>query len=411
MTTEREAHLMTSLSLQGDDVLRVAVISDVHAEINPEPDRPYSFLNMDIPAGDPRNPIGALCRLISGPEKLTADIIVCPGDLGCKARPATVQYGWQQLHRLAADLKSQLIIAAPGNHDFDSRCRYGNYEPSQVLKNLSPLFPFADKATNDDFWANHWVCLCNDLLRVILVDSSAYHASPAEIEHGRIAEETLHQIEQKLKSQGNRSLNLLVCHHHPEKHEDLHAADYDHMQGGQALIDQVCSSVFGHWLVIHGHRHHPKLYYARGATQDTPVVFSAGSLCAVLSPELATIARNQFYLLELTPSLFDQSGSCVGRFRSWDWACGRGWNPAGDGSGLPPRGGFGLRVPPQQLADKIDESFPEQLVKRAVILERMPQLDFLTPDGLEEMCRVLNERHRMDVTLDRGQISEIGRMI
>ena len=48
--------------------------------------------------------IGGLLKLIRD-EKLKADVLLCPGDIGDKADPAGIEYGWKALHRVAEALK------------------------------------------------------------------------------------------------------------------------------------------------------------------------------------------------------------------------------------------------------------------------------------------------------------------
>ena len=53
---------------------------------------------------------------------------------------------------------------------------------------------------------------------------------------------------------------------------------------------------FGFQLVVHGHKHHPKLSYAAGGGAS-PAVLASGSLAAIATPILATNARNLFHLV------------------------------------------------------------------------------------------------------------------
>ena len=108
------------------------------------------------------------------------------------------------------------------------------------------------------------------------------------------------------------------------------------MTNGSLLLELLGSGEFGRWLVVHGHKHHPKLTYASGGAASA-VIFSAGSLSVDIQHELQGHSRNQFYLIDL-PLNEIAKGRFVGRIEAWDWTNGRGWIPAGPSSGLPSSG-------------------------------------------------------------------------
>jgi hypothetical protein len=219
------------------------------------------------------------------------------------------------------------------------------------LKALTPSFPLGDDRSDDRYWARAYVIKDTDSFRLVLLNSSAYHGNtPTEKNHGRIDKQTLDDLKRDLTMRGKREINILLCHHHPHQHSELGLGEDDVMKQGQLLLDLLGSGQHGRWLVIHGHKHHPKISYAAGGG-GSAIVFAAGSLCSTLYPELQTVARNQFYLIDIDPD--ECSGGLMGRVRAWDWASGIGWIRGKDDSGLPAHCGFGLRSDPSLVAKQI----------------------------------------------------------
>src|SRR5207247_8648242 len=110
-------------------------------------------------------------------------------------------------------------------------------------------------------------------------------------------------------------LNLLLGYLSRDAGKAYGLGAADIMLGGAELLQLLSAGDYGEWLVIHGHKHLPKLSYAQGATAATPVVFAAGSLCACLASRIQAVARNQFYILDFPLDLFPTVG-LVGRFHA-----------------------------------------------------------------------------------------------
>jgi hypothetical protein len=188
-------------------------------------------------------------------------------------------------------------------------------------------------------------------------------------------------------------VNILVCHHHPHKHPDILGPDYSDMEGGSDLLSLLGTGEYGNWIVIHGHKHQPRICYAAG-TASSPIVFSAGSLSAVLYPELQTTARNQFYLLEFPCSHFGEFGF-VGMFRAWDWSHGAGWIKARTGSGLPGLGGFGYRSDITKLAASVANAVRTPFSTWDELKVTLPELAYVLPGDLELLKKKLGGDHAL----------------
>lgn len=362
--------------------ITIAVLSDLHACDNVDDESEPSYLKMSIPLGDKlANPIASLLYLIKN-RSLSADIVLCAGDLGDKAKSIAIQYSWTHLQTIKKSLNAGILIATPGNHDHDSRSKYCEYDPRGTLQSLAPEFPFQDEILNDKFWARNYAVIVNHNYRIVVFNSSAFHGINTEFQHGRISPRTLEKLKDELRSKGNGALiNIFICHHHPHKIEDIKLTDYEAMIGGQSLLEFLGSGEVGNWLFVHGHKHFPKICYAAG-TSIAPIVFSVGSFSAVLERSIATTVKNQFYILELDIEHIKKYG-LVGKFETWDWELGYGWRSADTHSGLPSQGGFGYRTNLNILAQKIAEHIGDKFLKWEEVLQLVPELQYLIPADLK----------------------------
>jgi len=177
------------------------------------------------------------------------------------------------------------------------------------------------------------------------------------------------------------------------------------MQGGAELVKLLASGNIGEWLIVHGHKHMPKLSYSQSETSTPAVVFAAGSFSAKIHHDIAAVARNQFYIVQLDTGHLDAHG-LVGTFSTWDWINGDGWKPAQLNSGLPHEGGFGCRVRPQIIAKEIFQLFGAELQLRwHDVLVQIPKVAFFTPHDLQLVMNELTDAH--DVTVHSNATGSI----
>ncbi|MGC3968741.1 MAG: metallophosphoesterase [Pirellulales bacterium] len=379
-----------------NSVIRIAVVSDVHAYDELEPDDAPSHCR--VGENDPmKNPLAGLRGFIAE-QQLRADILMCPGDLGDKAHPVAIQHVWSELQEIKTLLKAQQLLTTTGNHDLDSRYSH-HFDAKGTLQSLVPQYPFLDEHANDKYWARNYVCITEPGYRIIVLNSSAFHGEGNyektkryEYEQGRVSDFTLGLIRSELQSSRSPPINILLCHHHPHPHSELRLGEKDLMIGGQALLEMLGSGQFGSWLVIHGHKHHPKLEYAAGGT-SAPIVFAAGSVAAVLYPEIQTICRNQFYIIEFPTKAMSTLGF-VARFFSWDWLSGMGWRKAAKASKLPATGGFGWRGDIITLAKVVASLVKNKSsVMWSDLVVDHPSLEFLLPQDIEHLVQILKANH------------------
>lgn len=415
MTHRRSRRVRPTDAPPPPPVLRIAVLSDLHAfDSHKHQGSHPSFLDVSTSprVGDARNPVESALELIKQ-ENLGADLVLCGGDMGDKAHPLGIRHAWAHLETLRDRLGARAVIATSGNHDVDSRYKYNNFDAKGVLQALTPPYPLPDHDLNDRYWSRNFALYRTDQARILVINSSAYHGTAKEeYAHGRVAETTLTSLANELKNTRPARINIALCHHHPHQHPDIDFDDYSEMKGGLRLLELLGSGQHGSWLIIHGHKHLPRIAYAAGGS-SAPIVFAAGSFSAILYRELQTLARNQFYILSFPQH--DVRLPLAGQFRAWSWSVGAGWLPAGPGTGLPSRGGFGYRCIPLQIAAQVADALSRArtpFLNWITLVQTIPLLAFVIPDDLRAIAQLLIDEHSLNLTFaDDGTPSQVGRRL
>jgi predicted phosphodiesterase len=380
--------------------LRIAILSDLHVTEGATASMSHLYTGM---SNEPRaqHPMLSLADMMKA-DGVAADYLVCCGDLGNKASRPAINYAWRHLEDLAKAMRAELIATA-GNHDVDSRFDTTSYDSKGFLQNMDPPFPLpkGTQAENDHYWARHFVMLRRQRHRILVLNSSAYHGhskdpSKPEYLHGRISDFTLAAIKKELeqdlvsaKGEERYHANILVCHHHPHRHQELDPADYSEMEQGTKLIDVLGDDQAGRWIVIHGHKHHPRVTCASGGS-SSPFIFGAGSFSAYGNGS----RPNQFYLLEFH-SAVQSSIEVAVRFKAWSWALGSGWQlarQAASKSCLPAIGGFGYVHDIRPLARRLSHAAKQRLdaesassMKWDDFVRIEPLIEFLAPADFERL--------------------------
>ncbi|MFV8628715.1 metallophosphoesterase family protein [Ralstonia pseudosolanacearum] len=383
-----------------------ALLSDLHAapKISDPKGTEVKLYSDGDSFAQHENPLSSLYALITR-EKLTADFVVCPGDMTNRADAGALKFVWDELHKLRECLGAQQVIATVGNHDVDSRSHEVGTIPREALMRLVPRFPIPDDALADHFWAHGYFLTTIGRVRFLVLNSSWLHEHRDELERGAVTAYTLEKLRQDLDSNPAAEFNVAVCHHHPHVHSDLNLGG-DIMLNGQKLLDVLSANAT--WLVIHGHKHHPKIELAQGEFQR-PIVLACGSFSGRLEGANATVSRNYFHIVRVEN--FGEDAELRGVVESWHWVSGLGWESYGNAnSTFPSRLGFGFEGSLQPLVRAVVESMGTHQLKRwDEMLVLQPDLAHLTPRKLAALCSALESKHSIVVMRDEtGLPSELG---
>lgn len=366
--------------------MRVLLLSDLHVYTPDGGGSPPSYASTEGRKAGPMSDAFEALKVLVKKESITADAVLCAGDMCNKADAAGVAHAWANLQEVGAIVGATITTAVSGNHDLDSRHIRNQHDPDPkgVLQELSPSFPLGSDALCDKYWSRNYVT--TDIepgkSRLMLLNTSAYHGGvEKEMDHGRIASRTVQSIRRQLDAEGKRSLNILLCHHHLFPHSNLDGTpDYEAVQNGQALLEALDSSVYGPWVVMHGHRHVPRIAFSAGTT-GAPLVIGAATFSARNSG-----AENQVHLIEVSPRN-DPHCEIGGSISTWTFSLGMGFVrlPAARNA-LPAFSGFGYRGNLNHLAKEVAKAVVESS-ERYLLWEDLvvssPSISFLTYESLE----------------------------
>jgi predicted MPP superfamily phosphohydrolase len=330
-------------------------------------------------------------------ERITADIAVNCGDLADKANPSATGVAWKAFHQLADAVKAPIRIATAGNHDLDSHF-HSDYDAKGCIQALDPSFPIPDISQFDQYWSRHFFVLQTENYRIVCVNSSAYHGYKDEYQHGRVSPRTLERLKQAIQAGGSCPVNILICHHPPQHQSEGGQGEDDNMIGGADLIAALAANPSNQWLIVHGHKHYPKLQYARGSN-DAPVILSAGSISAIPYALYGKDGKNQVHLIGIDLDDAKTSGMS-GVVNTYEWATAGKWRPSSRDGGLPAECGFGNRATSLQNATRIATAVRGR-TNWSEVLRQCPEVRFLPGKSLDSLFTILESQFDIVATFNR----------
>lgn len=375
--------------------MKFLIISDLHA-CPTTADQGSSRLVFDGLQNEFGSRFIQYCKSIN----LSPDFLVCPGDISNQGCAESFQKGWDFLNEIQSELNIKELLCVPGNHDIQSRP--GNtISPLHKVKFCSPPFPSAKFEFNTHFWGWGWGHLSYENFNCISLNSSAYHGYNQEFKHGRVAQETVNQISEYVKSNKfeKKPFNLLLCHHHPIKREEVdYGSDFEVMDGGQYLVNQLESTTSVPWLVIHGHKHFASLFSAPSGGFNPPLIFSAGSFSAKLYPEISDRTTNQFYILDIDLIRTIEDEKLIGTFEAHSWDIKNNWHPS-KAANLPFKGGFGSVVRPIDVMKQLKNLLNNTPYLDSGDLKPINEtLENITPIQYKELIMRLSEDFELELS-------------
>jgi Icc-related predicted phosphoesterase len=403
------------------DILKIAVVSDLHFQ-------PKSLIQdngksswLTIESNTINNNFWDSFTDVIRDDNITADLLLCPGDITTYANKEGLHFAWQKLNELRELLKCEVLAAATGNHDVQSRPKLITNEIRDLnqvndltenLKNLVPTYPLVEMNGCEQkaherrvhyFGTDYIIYDENEDYRLVIFNSCSRHTSkPSDHERGHISKSTLDWLKNsltKVYDPNDKKISIFVCHHHPIQHDDHNSGSYDFIQGGAKLIEELNN--FGSWIIIHGHKHHAKISYHTVGSKKS-VVFAAGTLSShkdTLGVEFA----NQFYILSIDKNSL--RGTLSGTVTAWSWM-GNKWGVSkSTKDGVYTGVGFGDVGCIETLAESISCEMKELVIplKWDELVGKFPQLRNFVPKDFQML-----EMHllHLDIDLNYNQQSE-----
>ncbi|MEE4209676.1 MAG: metallophosphoesterase [Parvularcula sp.] len=405
--------------------MRIAILSDLHAFCSdarknsdgrkgPAP----SLIDISAPSRTKSSdPLIGFTKLFENGEIDFPDLFIVAGDLGDKADTLAMRTVWNELVQLAASQADVLLLATCGNHDLDTRYQQNSFDPRGYLRTLNQNFPYpaANKYEINqlEYWATNFSILEHEAYRILNINSCAFHGfgsdAEPELEHGRISDITLGEIEERLRlsvQQDPNKHNICLFHHHITPVSSDVFDDRSVMKGAERLTSMLSRAALGEWFIIHGHRHRSNLFHAGG--NSGPIVLSCASFAATRTGDEHNPTPNQFYILQFDVPQSGKAARVSGSIEVWNWTPSIGWqSSASIPGGLPVETGFGFRGYIPDLADKIAADVRANMrLERSRLLCAFPEVGRLIPTDIDSLIATL-ENQGLVVTQINGRITEV----
>lgn len=391
--------------------LRLAVISDPHCHPWRDPkaesgNRTHFF--SDGPRARGRShPIQYLIDLIEGdPDTFHADVLVLPGDFTDQADLHGYVVAIHSLREVAAKLGVTMTAATLGNHDVDSHGVIGK-GTFFAAKELFCDFPIVGVDQQNSFFNNGFALIEGEEFRILSVNSVMSHTTRALAESGAANKVQLAAIKLKCEALEPKALQICLVHHHVIPHEELDLGAKDLLVGGEELLTEL--EGLGFCLVIHGHKHHPRLRYSPSGRLP---IFASGSVAAAIDPVTGTSCRNTFHIIDLHEAS-DLVSNVHGRIHSWDLRLDKGWQRTSrDSSSFPGIAGFGCHTPVADIATSVADVFlkaDKPFLLWEDVLAAIPLVGLLIPSDMDALAKGLSENHSLLVRSDPAEPMVIGK--
>ncbi|WP_158826724.1 metallophosphoesterase family protein [Mucilaginibacter lacusdianchii] len=376
--------------------LKIAVISDLHC--HPE-QKEFSKNNtllysdkLRLPTTE--HPVENLLDIIEK-EEIEVNLVLSPGDFTHQSDKQGFFSGWSYVNEIARALKADSVIATIGNHDIDSRHTYSNYS-FDIPKKISQSFPI-EKKNLKHFWDTGFTFIEEEDFQILVVNSTHYHThyekdNPIEnpAVKGKMDPAQIEQIEKYLKENNDpKKIKIGLVHHHPIKHARQDLGEHDFIENGESFLNVLGTFRFD--LLIHGHKHDPWLRYYNTESGFSLPILSSGSFAA--TNQISWINKfNYFHIIEI---IKEQSQPANGILETLTFKNRIGWRKDRE-DGFYPYAGFGYLDNLQLIVDKIKthlEATSTGMLKWDIIINEIPEVQYLTPDKMEELeAKLLNEK-------------------
>ncbi|CAH0316613.1 3',5'-cyclic adenosine monophosphate phosphodiesterase CpdA [Pedobacter sp. Bi27] len=370
-------------------MIKIAVISDMHcmhssSEENKGNVSTYLYSD-DVGKSETRHPIKALKNLIER-EKLSADILLCPGDIANRADKQGLLTGWTHLEKIRERLAAKCTVATVGNHDIESR----NEEIGNVfldLQILDPEYPIPSKLQDIKYWSSGYSFVEIDDILVLNINSCFFQSNSKTAKKSKIDIVQLEAIGNELTKRDTKSFlyKIVLIHHHPIAHSNLDYEDVDKLDKGDELITLV--KKYGFQFVLHGHKHDARLTVFKSIP-----IFCAGSFSSLMNvTDLKS--DNTFHMIYLCEN---EPKGCI---KSWIYAPQEGWVVRND-TRFPCFTGFGFSGTISDLGQRISTWLDKNTTNQMAYYDRLktnfPELDFLGQDEQKDLSIELLNKYDLE---------------
>lgn len=369
--------------------MKVCVVSDLHCrhvDFGEESRETLLISNMPrVPVK--HHPVSAMID-IAEKNGITADALVCLGDIGDRADYQGIISGWGFIDEIKRQLNAKICLGIPGNHDINSH-KDGREDAFEFIKNFTADFPTNDNIINNKFWEEGYCYICHEESLFLLLNSVHNHYDEESSAKGSmIKPDVLDKIEREYDEKKYCEYNYKICltHHHPIKHSNIkNYKDSDSIENGDELVEILIKKGFA--MIMHGHKHQPRIVNRGGMA-----IFATGSFSSISNLQ-STGLNTMFHLVD-----FCEDGK-RGKIDSWEYILNKGWVMRLNEL-FPKYIGFGSDIEPKYVALKINELFEKGDGKPLLydhVISEVPDVEFLMPETLMQLSEILKDKYALAV--------------
>lgn len=347
--------------------LRIAVISDMHVGTSARGlDLCPHDLEPDQKTGRHEDYIGLFEDLARSPAVTSNgkfDMLCITGDISNEGHPDEFTTADLALRKIAASLNigENSIFFAPGNHDlnwavmdlkptaFWSTQRYAPLPQ----ENLSFSRRHADiKHGSLDKEPFYVVWETGDAI-IVSINSAAYDKPTAKPHNGIVKQRTVEDLDDHFRNKysGDTRYRICLLHHHLEQYSEPlpDIADFSTAVNAENLIAALGAHHFD--LVLHGHKHHPRLKTYQNDNKHPYISLCAGSFSAILHPLYYENISNLFHIVNIEGRDV-ATGGIKGRVETWSHSA-NSWMMTNKVRGLHAIEAFGSNASPIEIEAQI----------------------------------------------------------
>lgn len=344
------------------------------------------------------------------------DMLCVTGDISNSAHPDEFEVASGAIARISAalGLTEDQVFFVPGNHDvhwpvmdigpFWSRFRYAPL----LQDNLTFQRRLARAATGRLDSAPYFACWKAPKAIVVAINSAAYDGPTIKPHNGVIKQETVEQLDHYLTSLPSEEDQLRLCllHHHIEQHSEPlpDTADFSIAVNAANLVHVLAKHRMD--LVLHGHKHYPRMSTHQPSGWHPIVAVCAGSFSSILSPPYYDGIQNMFHVINVsgretnTARVFGRVDNWVFRDSAWVEATGVG--------GMYGKEAFGSAATPSEVEQAIRTGLDSRLAggvhvcKWTDLVTDNPLLGNLRTDMAFETLKKVTEDLGLDMAGDKA---------
>ncbi len=389
---------------------RIAIISDLHVGTGARALElcPHTPSRDDLVAKDQAflQAFASLCESEAFKASGPIDALCVTGDISHEAHPLEFRRANEVLAFLMAQLGLQehQVYAVPGNHDVNwaqaAEGRGRRYDAIQ--QNSATLVRrFGAASIGSLFQDPYFLGWDSDELLVVGLNTAA-HDGPEPREgyhHGLVKQSTLDALDDYCRSLNRDDAQTRICllHHHPLSYTDPRPdiADPSALVNAENLRELLSRHRFD--LIVHGHKHWPRLSTFMEGNQWPLNILGAGSFSASPDPQWTGEIGNQFHVVQLSgrDGVDGHSpGLAFGYVQTWVYQISGRWVASSNRIGLRATCGFGSVITPPVVEALCRRALSAAEVRGGIcdwdlLTSEAPTLKHVSPSQLHSTLSVL----------------------